>query len=36
MPWTELKPRKFPAFDKQLDGISRQTSGLSSMPAPPG
>jgi superoxide dismutase, Fe-Mn family len=25
MPWTELKPRKFPAFDKQLDGISQQT-----------
>ncbi len=25
MPWTELKPRKFPAFEKQLDGISEQT-----------
>ncbi len=25
MPWSELKPRKFPAFDKQLDGISQQT-----------
>ena len=25
MPWTELKPRKFPAFEKQLDGISQQT-----------
>ena len=25
MPWDELTPRKFPAFDKELDGISRQT-----------
>ena len=25
MPWTDLKPRKFPAFDKQLDGISKET-----------
>ena len=25
MPWSELKPRKFPAFEKQLDGISQQT-----------
>jgi Fe-Mn family superoxide dismutase len=25
MPWTELKPRKFPAFEKQLDGISQET-----------
>ena len=25
MPWTELKPRRWPAFDKELDGISRQT-----------
>src|SRR5215216_6386647 len=25
MPWDELKPRKFAAFDKELDGISRQT-----------
>ena len=25
MPWTELKPRRWPAFDKQLDGISQQT-----------
>jgi Fe-Mn family superoxide dismutase len=25
MPWTELKPRKFPAMEKQLDGISQQT-----------
>jgi Fe-Mn family superoxide dismutase len=25
MPWTELKPRKFPAFDKELDGISQRT-----------
>ena len=25
MPWDELKPRRFPAFDKELDGISRQT-----------
>ena len=25
MPWDELKPRQFPAFDKQLDGISKQT-----------
>jgi Fe-Mn family superoxide dismutase len=25
MPWDELKPRQFPAFDKELDGISRRT-----------
>src|SRR5213592_3736990 len=25
MPWDEIKPRKFPAFEKDLDGISRQT-----------
>jgi Fe-Mn family superoxide dismutase len=25
MPWDELKPRKFAAFDRELDGISRQT-----------
>jgi Fe-Mn family superoxide dismutase len=25
MPWTELKTRRWPAFDKDLDGISRQT-----------
>jgi hypothetical protein len=25
MPWDELKARKFPAFEKDLDGISRQT-----------
>lgn len=25
MPWDELEPRKFPAFDRELDGISRQT-----------
>jgi Fe-Mn family superoxide dismutase len=25
MPWTDLKPRKFPAFDRELDGISKQT-----------
>jgi superoxide dismutase, Fe-Mn family len=25
MPWTELKTRRWPAFDKQLDGISQQT-----------
>jgi Fe-Mn family superoxide dismutase len=25
MPWTELKARKWPAFEKQLDGISQQT-----------
>ena len=25
MPWTELTPRKFPAFEKQLDGISERT-----------
>jgi hypothetical protein len=25
MPWDEIKARKFPAFDKDLDGISRQT-----------
>jgi superoxide dismutase, Fe-Mn family len=25
MPWTDLKPRKFPAFERELDGISKQT-----------
>jgi len=25
MPWDEIKARKFPAFEKELDGISRQT-----------
>ena len=25
MPWDELKPRRWPAFDKDLDGISRET-----------
>jgi Fe-Mn family superoxide dismutase len=25
MPWDDLKPRKFAAFDRELDGISRQT-----------
>ena len=25
MPWDEIKPRQFPAFDRDLDGISRQT-----------
>ena len=25
MPWDELKPRQFPAFDKELDGISKKT-----------
>jgi Fe-Mn family superoxide dismutase len=25
MPWDELKARRWPAFDKDLDGISRQT-----------
>lgn len=25
MPWDEIKPRRFPALDKDLDGISRQT-----------
>jgi Fe-Mn family superoxide dismutase len=25
MPWDELKARRWPAFDKELDGISRQT-----------
>ena len=25
MPWTELKPRRWPAFDKELDGISKET-----------
>ena len=25
MPWNEIEARKFPAFDKDLDGISRQT-----------
>ena len=24
MPWDEIKTRTFPAFDKDLDGISRQ------------
>ena len=25
MPWDEIKARKFPAFEKELDGISKQT-----------
>ena len=25
MPWDEIKPRRFPAFERNLDGISRQT-----------
>ena len=25
MPWDEIVPRKFPAFDKELDGISKET-----------
>jgi Fe-Mn family superoxide dismutase len=25
MPWTELKARRWPAFDKELDGISKET-----------
>jgi Fe-Mn family superoxide dismutase len=25
MPWDEIKPRRFSAFDKELDGISRKT-----------
>ncbi len=25
MPWDDLVPRKFPAFDMELDGISKQT-----------
>ncbi len=25
MPWDEIRPRSFPAFDKELDGISKQT-----------
>ena len=25
MPWDEIKARQFPAFDKELDGISKQT-----------
>jgi superoxide dismutase, Fe-Mn family len=25
MPWDELKPRQFPAFEAELDGISKQT-----------
>jgi Fe-Mn family superoxide dismutase len=25
MPWTELQPRRFPAFERELRGISRQT-----------
>src|SRR3954466_6971432 len=25
MPWDELKPRRWPAFDKELDGISTET-----------
>jgi hypothetical protein len=25
MPWDEIKAREFPAFDRELDGISRQT-----------
>ena len=25
MPWDEITPRQFPAFDKELDGISKET-----------
>jgi len=25
MPWDEIKPRRFPAFERELDGISRET-----------
>jgi Fe-Mn family superoxide dismutase len=25
MPWDEIQPRQFPAFEKELDGISKQT-----------
>jgi Fe-Mn family superoxide dismutase len=25
MPWQEIQPRQFPAFEKELDGISKQT-----------
>ena len=25
MPWDDLQPREFPAFEKELDGISKQT-----------
>ena len=25
MPWDEIQPRQFPAFEKELDGISRKT-----------
>src|SRR5687767_15073897 len=25
MPWSEITPRQFPAFEKELDGISKQT-----------
>ena len=25
MPWDEIKARHFPAFDKELDGISKET-----------
>jgi Fe-Mn family superoxide dismutase len=25
MPWQEISPRQFPAFEKELDGISKQT-----------
>ena len=25
MPWDELEPRQFPAFEKELDGISKKT-----------
>jgi len=25
MPWDEIKPRKFPAFERELDGISKET-----------
>jgi Fe-Mn family superoxide dismutase len=25
MPWDEITPRQFPAFEKELDGISKQT-----------
>jgi hypothetical protein len=25
VPWTGLQPRRFPAFERELQGISRQT-----------
>ena len=25
MPWDEITPRDFPAFDTELDGISKET-----------